>query len=139
MSRTVLLIVVGGLAVGLASCGQSEDRKPTFAVSGRVLDGSKPLAHATVVFHPLDRADAAAPKPRGKTDETGTFWLTTYDADDGAPAGKYQVTIEQWATPNPEQGPVNRVPAKFANPAGSGFTADVATGSNEPKVFTLKR
>ncbi len=139
MSRTVLWLVAGGLAVGLASCGQFETRKPTYSVSGRVLDGSKPLAHATVVFHPLDEADATTPRPRGKTDETGTFKLTTYDADDGAPAGKYQVTVEQWATPNPEQGPVNRVPSKFATPAGSGFTADVTNGTNEPKVFTLKR
>ncbi|MEO2090876.1 MAG: carboxypeptidase-like regulatory domain-containing protein [Gemmataceae bacterium] len=138
MMRTVFLFVLGGLAVSLASCGQSEARKPTFAVTGRVLDGSKPLAHATVVFHPLDEADAA-PKPRGKTDETGTFRLTTYDADDGAPVGKYQVTVEQWATVHPEQGPVNRVAAKYANPAVSGFTADVSTGPNEPKVFTLKR
>ena len=139
MRRTVILLVLGGLVVSLASCGQSATRKPTFAVSGKVLDGSKPLAHATVVFHPLDGADAATPKPRGKTDETGTFRLTTYDADDGAPAGQYRVTVEQWATVNPEQGPVNRVSAKFANPAGSGFTADVTNGPNDPKVFTLKR
>jgi hypothetical protein len=139
MTRTMCLLVVGGLAMGLASCGRSEARKPTFVVSGKVLDGSKPLAHATVVFHPLDAADAVTPRPRGKTDETGTFHLTTYDAADGAPAGKYQVTVEQWATLNPELGPVNRVSAKYANPAGSGFTADVTTGSNEPKVFTLQR
>lgn len=135
----MFLLVLGVWTVSLASCDQSEARTPTFAVTGRVLDGSKPLANATVVFHPLDGADAVTPRPRGKTDETGTFRLTTYDADDGAPAGQYRVTVEQWATPNPEQGPVNRVPAKYANPAGSGFTADVSTGPNEPKLFTLKR
>ena len=134
--RLAKLAVV--LAVAIAGCAKSESaRKPTFPIRGIVLDGSKPLTNATVVFHPVDGAD---PKPRGKTDEKGEFTLTTYDSGDGAPAGRYRVTVELWATVHADSGPVNRVPAKYANPETSGFTAEVTANSpTNLQPFTLKK
>jgi hypothetical protein len=126
----VLLVVVAG-------CQKAEPaRKPTFAVRGQILDGLKPLANATVVFHP---EDGVAEKPRGTTDANGEFSLTTYDLGDGAPAGQYRVTVELWATVSADGGPVNRVPARFAKPETSGFTATVADGPTTLQPFTLKK
>lgn len=121
----------------MAGCSKSgEARKPTFAVIGKVLDGTKPVANATVVFHPV--GDAAL-KPRGKTDANGEFKLTTYDGDDGAPAGQYQVTVELWATVSADGGPVNKIPAKYARPDSSGFRAEVTAGPTHLEPFALKK
>ena len=124
-------------ATGCSKSG--EGRQPTFAVTGKVLDGSKPVANATVVFHPVGDA---GPKPHGKTDANGEFKLTTYDGDDGddgAPAGKYKVTVELWATVTADGGPVNKIPAKYARPDSSGFAAVVAAGPTDLQAFTLKK
>ena len=133
-----LTILVATLAFGLASCGKSDALKPTFPVSGQILlpDG-KPAEHALVIFHPVGQA--AGPKPRGKVLANGTYQLTTFATDDGAPTGEYQVTVELWLPGRPDEGPSNRLNAKYAKPESSGLTATVGTGPAEIKTITLKR
>lgn len=128
------------LAVGLSSCGKSDDRKPTFPVTGKVLVNGKPAEHATVVFHPVGESGPTVVKPRGKVGADGSFVLTTYDGNDGAPAGDYLVTVELWlAGSRPDEGPTSRLPAKFAKPDTSGLTATVNAGPTELKPFVLSR
>lgn len=128
------------LAFGVASCSKSDGRKPTFAVTGQVLDGIKPVANATVVFHPVGDADPSAVRPRGVTRADGTFTLTTYDGNDGAPVGGYRVTVEQWlAGKRTDDGPANRLPPKFSNPASSGLTATVNAMPTELGPINLKK
>jgi hypothetical protein len=130
----------GVLAVGLSSCGKSGDRKPTFAVSGQVLFGGKPAEHATVVFHPVGESGPIVVKPRGKVAADGSFTLTTYDGHDGAPAGEYQVTVELWlSTGRGDDGPISRLPAKYAKPESSGLSARVDAGPTILKPFVLTR
>ncbi len=50
--------------------------------------------------------------------------LTTYEGNDGAPAGDYQVTVELWLAKG-DEGPVNRLPFKFSRPESSALTAKV--------------
>jgi hypothetical protein len=121
-------------------CGGGEARTPTHAVRGKVTDGTKSLPHAQVVFHPI-APTAGTPKPRAKTDANGEFSLTTYDGNDGAPAGQYKVSVEQLlADPkNPDAGPTNRLPAKYADPEKSGMTATVNAGPNELPPFLIKK
>jgi hypothetical protein len=38
---------------------------------------------------------------------------------------------------NPDQGPINRLSAKYANPDKSGLSAEVTAGPNELKPFHL--
>lgn len=137
MKKLLCLLPLGFLPL-LAGCGGGEKREPTFPVIGKVTDGSKPVANAQVVFHPEGGA-ADAPKPRGTTDANGQFTLTTYDGNDGAPARTYRVSVEQWKTVNAEAGPVNQLPARYANPSQSGLTATVSAGSNELQPFQIKR
>ncbi len=128
------------LALGVSSCGKSDGRKPTFAVTGKVLDGAKPVADATVVFHPVGDADPAAVKPHGKTQADGTFTLTTYDSNDGAPAGAYRVAVVQvLAGKRADDGPANRLPPKFGSPDSSGLTATVNAGPTELAPINLKK
>jgi hypothetical protein len=136
-SLTLLISLIPLVFVG---CGKGDSRTPTHAVRGKVTDGSKPLAHAQVVFHPI-ATTAGTPKPRAKTDANGEFSLTTYDGNDGAPAGQYKVSVEQLlADPkNPDAGPTNRLPAKYADPEKSGLTATVNAGPNELPAFVVKK
>ncbi|MCU0703771.1 MAG: hypothetical protein MUF18_07320 [Fimbriiglobus sp.] len=122
----------------LLGCEGGEKRTPTFEVRGKLTDGVKPLADVQVVFHPVN-AGPDTPKPRGKTNTSGEFKLTTYDANDGAPAGQYKVSVELWKTVNADSGPVNQLPAKFADPEKSGLTATVNAGPTELQPFVLKK
>lgn len=134
-SWTCAILSFALMATGCSRSGEA--RRPTFPVTGKILDGAKPIANATVVLHPI--GGEGAPKPRGKTDENGNFTLTTYDGNDGAPAGKYQVTVELWATVSADGGPVNRIPARYARPETSGFTAEIGQGPTELTPFTIKK
>jgi hypothetical protein len=89
----VLCLALASVAVLLPSCGKS--RKVVYPVHGKILDNSdKPAFGATIVFHPVDSNDANVEKPIGNVGEDGTFSLTTYEKDDGAPEGEYVATIE---------------------------------------------
>jgi hypothetical protein len=139
--RTLSLAPLALTAVFLASCAKDSSRKPTFPVTGKVvLSGGKAPEHATVVFHPVDDSDPEPVKPRGKVGRDGTFTLTTYDGQDGAPAGEYRVTVELWlASGRGDEGPTSRLPAKFARPETSGITATVSNGPTDLKPIEIKR
>jgi hypothetical protein len=90
--RVGALMLACSLAFSAVSCGNG--RKPLFAVKGRVVDGkNQPAVNALVIFHPTDAASLPGILPQGRVDRDGYFTLTTYDKDDGAPAGQYVVTV----------------------------------------------
>jgi hypothetical protein len=140
-TRTLFLAGLALVAVGLSSCGKGDSRKPTFPVAGKVvLPDGKPAEHATVVLHPVGESGPEVLKPRGKVAADGSFKLTTYDGNDGAPAGEYRVTVELWlSTGKGDEGPTSRLPAKYATPDTSGLTAIVNAGPTELKPIQLKR
>jgi hypothetical protein len=80
--------------------------------------------------------------PEGVTDESGAFSLRSYEPDDGAPAGKFNVTIF-WPEPIPEGAdqemfqPKDRLKEKYLDPETSGLTADVPVGGGELPTFAL--
>jgi hypothetical protein len=87
----VLCLALAGLVMLLPSCGKR--RKPVYSVHGKILDNQdKPAVGAMIVFHPVDDSDLD--KPLGYVQEDGSFSLTTYEKDDGAPEGEYVATIE---------------------------------------------
>jgi hypothetical protein len=86
-TRGVLLVAL--LGVGLTGCGG----KGTYPVRGVVTLEGTPVAGATVLFMP-DGQDGGRPAS-GFTLSDGTFRLTTYQADDGALAGKYRVLVQK--------------------------------------------
>lgn len=83
------LLVCVLVAIG---CGGPK-RKPVFTTEGKVLlaDGT-PAINVTVFLHPPS-SEPEPVRPLGVTDENGAFKLTTYDANDGAPAGEYVITL----------------------------------------------
>lgn len=137
--RLSLLIAMVASAPLLTGCSKKETRKPVFVVTGKVTYNSSPIENATIVFHPIGEEGPNAVKSRGKTDAQGNFKLTTYDTNDGAPAGEYQVTVEQWLAGRPDEGPSNRLPAYLSKPESSGLKATVNKAPTEVPTFEIKQ
>jgi hypothetical protein len=160
------MLAMRSLAAGLsilmlftaAGCGSGSagpaNRKKTVPVSGVVTFNNAPLEGATVTFSPGTGASGNA--AFGVTDETGAYKLTTYELNDGAVPGSYQVTIAKQAAAERTPDPVNEedyrppeeteatpakviplLPPKYASPASSGLTADVKDASGQTFDFKL--
>jgi hypothetical protein len=80
----------------------------TMPVRGKVLVDGKPVKDLIVKLHPPDESPRTL-VPNARTADDGTFSVTSYIGGDGAPRGKYKVTVEwltyqqlgnQWRGPN---------------------------------------
>lgn len=133
-----LVLAFGFAALAVAGCGGPK-AVVAYPVSGKVVSGGKPVASALVVFHP-EGTSGDLPRPRATTAADGSFTVTFGEGRNGAPAGPYRVTVEQWlAGARSDEGPSNRLPAKFSKPESSGLTATVAEGPNVLEPFVLKK
>jgi hypothetical protein len=79
--------LVALLPFAALSCGDGEDRKPVYPVQGQLVVDGKPARGAYVLFHPVNDADPQATRPHGQVSQDGTFLLSTYRVNDGAPSG----------------------------------------------------
>jgi hypothetical protein len=141
--RFTILALLPLLAV-LAGCGSSQDpnQLPVYPVKGQLAFRGKPAAGAFVVLHPKAATNIKVVPPRGQVREDGTFSLTTYSANDGAPAGEYKVTVElhgivKQANGDFSRGP-NLVPKQYSNPKTSPLTVQIAEGENALSPILLK-
>jgi hypothetical protein len=134
-----LLGVLTGLTLLGTACNNEPAQLPVYSVRGKVLFKGKPITPATLVFHP--QGGSRVYRPVGKTKPNGTFELTTYSENDGAPAGEYVITVT-WmpAVPKPngesEPGP-NLLPERYGKPDSSGLRAKIVAGDNELPTFEL--
>lgn len=133
---TVLLV-----AMWSVSCAKTDDHKPLYPVSGRVVMDGKPVPYAFVVFHPQGVTGSDAIRPRAQAGANGSFALSTYAGADGAPPGEYRITVEKYKAPTEaDKGPpVNLLPARYARADTSNLTARVQEGRNELPSIQLKR
>jgi hypothetical protein len=141
--RLTLLVLVVFLS-GIAGCGSSQDpnRLKVFPAKGQIAFLGKQVGGAFVVLHPKASSSSEVVRPRGNVHEDGTFSLTTYDADDGAPAGEYKVTVElhnlvKRANGDVSLGP-NIAPKQYGNPKTSPLTVRIAEGENALPPIVLK-
>jgi hypothetical protein len=76
-----------------AACGYGRPR--TYPVTGTVTVNGIPASGADVTLHPsgAEWADRWQQRPFGKVRGDGTFVLSTFALEDGAPAGDYVVTL----------------------------------------------
>jgi hypothetical protein len=121
----------------LAGCG---GRIPLYPVTGKILVDGKPAPGAMVIFCPISGSDEfMRERPIGFADADGTFRLTTFVLDDGAPAGEYKV-IARWAPNNPTsqnedpgraRRPPDRLKGKYFNLEKTPLTATITKGTNE--------
>jgi hypothetical protein len=98
-------------------------------VTGKVLYAGKPLADAKITLHPEEKGPTAT----GITFADGTFALTTYKENDGAPAGRYRVTVTA------ERDGKNLLPARFANPETTDLVFEVRGGVKNEITINLAK
>jgi hypothetical protein len=126
-------LALAACLVALSGCG-GPPGPACFPVRGSLTCDQKPLAEALVVLHPLEPLEVPAPKPVGYSDAAGQFQLTTLTAGDGAPAGRYRITVELRAPRKVGEeivrdGP-NLLAARYANPETSTLVCEVVAGEN---------
>ncbi len=103
-------------------------RKPVHPVRGRVYFDGTALTDGTVTFH-LIGPDPKKPTKTGDAllEPDGSFVLSTYTANDGAPAGEYIVTVTGTTG--------QKLPEKYGKAETSELRVTVKMGSND---FTLE-
>jgi hypothetical protein len=135
------LWIVGALAVGLAGCPWSKsDQPPVYSATGQVFVGGQPAANAHVQLHAVDSPKLRPLYPHAIVGADGTFQLTTFRSNDGAPAGVYALTIIWPSPPKPghdEDGP-DRFKGRFADPQRPVQQVEVKVGPNDLGRIDLK-
>ena len=130
-----------------ASCGSGKAaRKPTIPVEGKVFwkNEKTPAVGALVVFRPLADANPETwPEgfPRGRVGADGSFKLTSYLENDGAPAGEYGVLI-QWPLTaanqeenTEEESGEDRLDGVYNDPGQPRWRKHVKQGETDSKEF----
>lgn len=132
---------IGLFVLCLVPLGCADPRfKPVHPVRGEVTFEGKPAAGAAVTLHPLNVPEHPWTKPSAEVNEAGEFVVSTYKAEDGAPAGTYAVTIV-WL-PKGFAGPLekgNKLPARYADKETSGLTVEILPQENVLPAFTLTK
>ena len=114
---------------------------PVFPAKGQLLVDGKAAKGAFVYLWPDGIGDMDAYCPNGQTDDNGAFVLSTYDSDDGAPAGEYAVTVE-W----PERYNVisgrwegDKLKGRFSDPKASKLRRTIEKKPNELAPIELPK
>jgi hypothetical protein len=139
MGRFLLLGMLAALATG---CGAVEDGQP---VEGIVSLDGKPLAHATVTWHP--QGDTKGHGGSGRTDETGRYRLTTPYQKKTLVAGSYKVVISHRRNPDgslppPNDQPIDSparetLPPRYSSTQKTELTFELSSGEKKSADFAL--
>lgn len=131
------------LLVAALGCDAPEPIGPAAqSVQGSVVYQGKPASGFRVTFYPQFDIGPRQFAPSAMTDAEGNFKLTSYQAEDGAPAGKYAVAIEWPREINKGEGydvppTVDGLKGRFADPAKSKWQVDVLAGENRLESFQI--
>ena len=133
----VLALIALSAPIG---CGGSNKPK-AYPTAGEVYFQGKPAEGASVVFVPLE-AGVGSVYPSGEVDGSGAFRLTSFKADDGAPAGEYAIVLN-WQKTEVRNGEVylverDKFGGRFANVAVSNLRAEVKKEKNQIKRIDVE-
>ncbi len=136
----VLLLLLAAVALAGTSCHRG-GRERVYPVTGKVYHNGKPAEGATVIFVRREAAGSKAHRPGGQVGRDGSFRLSTYTSYDGAPAGRYAVTI---VYPSPERkengenaGP-DLLKGRYADPKATPLSVEVKAGTNNLEPFQIQ-
>jgi hypothetical protein len=128
-------------ALSLASSACGNNGKELQPVEGKIICDGKPATRAIVWLHPVDKVEPSTPRPHGTVDKDGFFKLSTYEGNDGAPAGKYRLAVF-WKAPgnHGDKDGESLLPAHYMNPNTSGLpTVEIKEGSNRLHTIVLNQ
>ncbi len=138
--------VVAALLLSTFGCSAADNRLPVFLAKGELSLSDKAIQGAWIVLHPKDAnlrsPDGKAICPHGRIGSDGTFVLTSYETNDGAPAGQYAVTLEfrkivKYSNGAWGPGP-NLVPKQYTKPSTSPLVVQIAEGPNQLPPMVIK-
>jgi hypothetical protein len=124
-----------------AGCGGGETRVERFPASGMVRVDGKPAGGVQVMLHPADGiGDLDALKPTATSDAEGAFQVGTYGKGDGAPAGRYKVTLYLPASPpTGSNSPDDLLGGRYLDPATSPLEATIGAEQNRLGPFEVSK
>src|SRR5262245_27314495 len=138
-------LLVGAAAAGLAAlpgCSSKPNKRlPVYPAGGEVWVNGKPAAGVFIYLWPEGIPTGKdAYCPHGQTDDSGRFTLSTYDSNDGAPAGNYRVTAEWPARFNPlsNQWEGDKFKGRYGDNQKSKLSATIQAGPNEIPTIKLE-
>ncbi len=132
-TRLLLGCLVAALLFTTSGCGGPE----IAPVSGKITVGGQPVGRGSVTFMPDQDKGTSGKVAVGDIQSDGSYSLRTFDTDDGALVGHHRVIISGRGLEDAENmAPDPNIPPRYANPAQSGLTAEVKSGSN-PINFDL--
>jgi predicted phosphodiesterase len=114
---------------GVATAKRPETRQ----VRGHLFYEGTPAAGAYVVFQRIGGKEKRAVRAEGMVEADGSFMLSTYRANDGAPEGDYAVTVV-WRKPSVDgdgKASPNLLPARYAKEETSGLKSTIKPGPND--------
>jgi hypothetical protein len=124
-------------ALGLVGCG-GDQGVPLYPAEGRVVVDGRPAAGVVVRLHPADRLqDVDAARPFATTDTDGAFRLGTRTDGDGAPEGRYKLTLFLPDRPPGPAPPRDLLGGRYARPETSPLEVRIAPGPNRLGPFDV--
>jgi hypothetical protein len=120
------------LAAAIAGGCSASSNPKTYPVKGKVIYRGQPVTGGLVMLVP----DGAGHAATGSLEAGGEFQLTTFEKNDGAVPGKYNVAVQVFPAegaglPGAEFGNKKPpIPAKYMSDSTSGLTADITAGEN---------
>ncbi len=155
VGRRPLMFVMGLLCLTFAaSCGRPKSipikgQLPVFPVSGKLTMNGQPMADAQICFYSSEEVPKGTSKirPHATTEEDGSFRVSTYGSEDGAPVGKYSVTVS-WKGPavgaagevgvaGDDDDRPEKLPLAYQNPRSSKLKVEITEGDNALTAWDL--
>jgi hypothetical protein len=132
-------LLAGAVVLGVASCHRGGSAA-VYPVTGNVFYKGKPAEGAQVTLVPLSDSGAQGPRPGGQVKKNGAFRLSTYRSYDGAPPGRYAVTIV-YRSPERKVDDENTGPdllkGRYGDPKTTPLTTEIRAGKNDLGLFNL--
>jgi hypothetical protein len=133
--RRIQVLPILILILLCTSCGDAQRPHPA---RGQVMFRNKPAEGAVVTLVP---ADAKGARPAGVVAPDGSFRLSTRGTFDGAPVGKYAVTIF-YLSPETKKDDQNAGPdllqGRYRDPATTPLKVEIKPEDNVLEPFLLK-
>ncbi|MCO8122835.1 hypothetical protein NHH03_13890 [Stieleria sp. TO1_6] len=126
-------LILGSLLASclLTGCG-NDWHAETYPATGKITVNGAAASGAVVTLHAVNRkVDVRNSRPYGIADEQGNFSLKTYEADDGAPVGEYDVTVT-WPVDvtKMDLAMIDQLDGKFDRPTESQWKVNITEGDN---------
>jgi hypothetical protein len=141
-------VFLAGVLVLACGCKKDDGRIDVYPVSGKVLVSDAPAEGAKVVFYPVadELKQPGMPVPYAFTGADGSFRLRSYDPDDGAPAGEFNVSVlwpktsaeTESAGGEEDKESMDRLGNRYLDPNKSGLKVTIEEGGAELPPFKLR-